>query len=100
MIRVTWTGPTRHTSGSPIKPGELAGFTLKMKVDGAPTFTEIATLPAAATEFEIDVNDAGTYQFELVAEATNGKDSAPATGSVTITDETPLEAPALSVALA
>lgn len=99
MIRCTWTAPTEHTSGRPAKPGALTGYTLRMKVDGAPSFTEIATPGPEVTSYEVDVNDPGTYEFELVAHSSNGRTSAPATGSVTIADSTPLRAPVLVVEL-
>lgn len=99
MIRCTWTAPTEHTSGRPAKPGDLVGYSLFMKVDGAPTFTELAELGPTETQYEVDVSDPGTYEFQLVARSSNDKASAPATGSVTISDSTPLRAPVLTVAL-
>lgn len=99
MIRCTWTAPTEHTSGRPAKPGDLVGYMLRMRVDGAPSFTEIAAPGPQDTEYEIDVNDPGTYEFELVARSSNGRRSEAATGTVTIADETPLRAPVLEVHL-
>jgi hypothetical protein len=99
MIKCVWVAPTKHTSGRAVKAGDLTGFSLRMKVEGAPAFTEIAKPAATVTSFEVDANDPGTYQFELVALSSNGKTSAPATGSVTIVDTTPLEAPALTVSI-
>jgi hypothetical protein len=99
MIRCTWTAPTEHTSGRPAKPGDLVGYMLRMRVDGAPSFTEIAAPGPTDTSYEVDVSDPGTYEFELVARASNGSRSEAATGSVTINDSTPLRAPVLTVAL-
>ncbi len=98
-IRLTWSAPTKHTSGRPAAAGDLTGYVLRMKVDGAPSFTQIATPAATATQFDVDVSDPGTYSFELVAGSSNGKTSAPATGGTTIADSTPLEAPVLEVKL-
>lgn len=101
MIRVTWIAPTKHTSGRPIKADELTGFVLRMKVDGAPEFTDVAEPQADETEFELDVNDPGTYEFELVALGkVAAMNSAPAKGSIAISDDTPLEAPTITVELA
>lgn len=99
MIRVTWTTPTKFKSGRAAKAGDLAGYRLMMKVDGAPNFTEIARPAVAATQFEVDVNDPGTYSFQLFANSSNGKVSDPATGSVTIAETTALEAPVMTVAV-
>ena len=92
-IHLTWSTPTKHTSGRPVKAGALAGYELFMKVDGAPEFTSIADLDPEDTMFVLDVDDAGDYDFRLVALGTNGTRSAPATGSVSIADSSPIEMP-------
>lgn len=99
MIRCTWTAPTKFKSGRTVKAGDITGYILRMKVDGAPSFTEIAKPAANATSFEVDVNDPGKYDFALAAVASNGKVSDAGTASVTIAETTALEAPVLTVAV-
>ncbi len=95
-IRVEWEAPTKHTSGRPAAAGDLVGYVLSMRVEGAPDFTDIAEPAAEATSIDIDVSDPGLYQFELRARSSNGEVSAPGSAVVVIADDTPLEAPVVS----
>lgn len=98
-IRCTWVAPAKHKSGRPAAAGMLVGYDLQMKVEGAPSFTSIAQPGANETEFTIDVTDPGLYEFRLFARAANETISDAGTGSIVIPDTSPLEAPALTVAL-
>lgn len=95
-IKCTWIAPTKHKSG---RPGVPSGYDLQMKVEGAPGFTSIAEPAADALEFIVDVTDPGLYEFRLFAKHANGTVSDAGTGSVTIADASPLEAPVLTVTL-
>lgn len=95
-IRVEWTAPTTHTSGRPVGAGDLTGYILSMRVQGAPSFSEIGRPTAADVQFDVDVTDPGTYEFQLEALASNGTTSAPGTASVTIADTSPLAAPVVT----
>jgi hypothetical protein len=64
-----------------------------MRVEGAPDFTEIDLPGPTTSEFVLDVADSGLYEFRLTVIAKNGKESAPATGSVMIPETGPLETP-------
>ena len=92
-------GRRKFKSGRAVKAGDVTGFSLKMKVDGAPSFTEIAKPGPTVQSFDVDVNDPGSYSFQLTALSSNGKISDAATASVTISETTALETPVLTVAV-
>lgn len=98
-IKCTWTAPTKRKSGRPLDPKDIANYVLSMKVEGAPAFTVVARPAADATEFTLDVNDPGAYDFELVAIDSAGRTGDAATGSITIADTTAPGAPTLTVEL-
>ena len=99
-IKCVWTAPTKHKSGRPAAPGDIAGYDLQMKVEGAPSYTSIAAdLSADELEFIVDVTDPGFYEFRIFAKGSNGTVSDPAHGAITIADGSALEAPGLVVEL-
>lgn len=87
-IKCTWTPPATRESGRPIDPADIAGYSLVMRVEGAPEFTEIATPAATVREYVLDVTDPGLYEFQLFVIDTDGRKSKPSAGAVMIPDST------------
>lgn len=98
-IKCVWTVPTKYKSGRPAAPGAVVGYDLHMKVEGAPSYTSIATPGPEVLEYTIDVSDPGLYEFRIFAKASNGTVSEGGNGAVVIEDTSALEAPGLVVEL-
>lgn len=92
-IKCKWKAPLKRQSGRALTTGEIASYELDMRVEGAPSFTTIAGPAAADTEYTIDVNDPGLYEFRLRALGNDGSKGAYATGQITIADTSAIEAP-------
>jgi len=86
-MRFNWKMPTTRESGRPQRIEDLAGYDLRMKVEGAPDFVSVYEPGPADTTCVLDITDVGTYEFELYAVGKNGKTSlAPARASFVIPD--------------
>lgn len=99
-IKLDWPTPTTRTSGRPLQPGDLVGYALNMKVDGAPSFTALNPPAATDTTYTVDVTDPGTYDFEMHAIDKNQRAGASWTGVITIEDTSPISAPVVTLSLA
>lgn len=99
MLRISWTIPTKRKSGRPLKPGDIARFELQVKVDGAPDFSSLDSVPPTADTYEIDNPSPGDYSFRVRAVDAAGGAGDWGSGAVTIPDTSPIEAPTVTLVL-
>jgi len=96
---VGWVLPTERESGNPLPVTAIKESIISIKVDGAPSFTELDRVPAPGISHLIpDLADgAWVWQVEIVD--ASGRVSAPAEQSFLIDDSPPMPATGLTVDL-
>jgi len=85
-VLLSWTLPTTRVDGSPLAPAEIAGTEVFIRVEGAPDFVLLATVPAPQTSLRQTELDSGTYEFRVVVvdKQRPPKRSAAVTSSVSV----------------
>lgn len=86
-VRISWVLPTTRVDGRPL---EVLHTRIEMKVDGAPSFTEINTItPDVAQTLLLADVDPGSYAFRGITVDLQGLESAPAEGSIVVPNALP-----------
>jgi len=91
--------PTERESNNPLPVEAILESIISIKVDGAPSFTELARVPApGVTHLIPDLAD-GTWVWEVVIVDKSGRISAPAEQTFLIDESPPKAATGLTVDL-
>jgi hypothetical protein len=88
IIHLNWQAPATRASGKPLKPGDIAGFTVEHSLDGAP-FSKLPDAPANATSLDIPTNEPGAWRFRVACFDSKNRTGDFAVGGVTVEDNTP-----------
>jgi hypothetical protein len=72
---LNWSAPTLNTNGTPLT--DLAGYTISYGTSPTALTQAVTIADPTATSYTITGLDAGTWYFEIAANASNGAQSAP-----------------------
>lgn len=74
-ISLSWDSPLYRVDGTPIHPDDIDFYTIKYKKAGESTYSTIVIAGTSDT-LEIDISEAGTYEFIISATDHGGTRSA------------------------
>lgn len=84
-VRIRWGWPDTRSGGRlPLPIEEVAHIRLEARVQGAPGFSEIATVTPPTVERLLDDLASGSWEFRGIVVDSAGRESDPVTGSITI----------------
>ena len=96
---VGWVLPTERESDNALPVEEIKESIISIKVDGAPSFTELDRVPAPGTSHLIPDLADGDWVWQVEIVDTKGRKSAPAEQNFRIDETPPKPATGLTVDL-
>jgi len=96
---VGWVLPTERESDNPLPETAIKESIISIKVDGAPSFTELDRVPSPGTSHLIPDLADGTWVWQVEIVDNAGRVSAPAEQTFLIDDSPPKPATGLTVDL-